>query len=266
MVHPHLPGAQAALDTNDRARYAHRNTARSERRPQRSTPLTRRYEVAGLTHNGDIQTFSKVAPATPSFEDAFASFARGTLIHTPNGPTAIEDLTPGDMVETAQNGAKPIQWIGSIAIHPGLAGQGEENATLTRVTADSFGLGRPMPDLMLGSRARLLFRNTGCEDICGSETAYAPASAFIDGYSMINVRPVSSVRLYHLAVQDQETILANGLEMESYHPGVQTDSMLDLDVRETFMAMFPHARTIQDFGQMRLPRLTRFEVDRLRST
>jgi len=68
-------------------------------------PLTRRYEVAGLTTNGLLTDFHGIAPATPVFEEAFSSFAHGTLISTQTGPVAVEDLTPGTMIRTAENGA-----------------------------------------------------------------------------------------------------------------------------------------------------------------
>ena len=116
----------------------------------RARPLTRRYEVAAIGTDGALTQKAVVAPAIPTFEDAFAGFARGTLITTSDGPIAVEDLCPGMMVQTADNGAMPLLWVGSMMIFPGLPELSEESVRLIRATAESFGMGRPLPDLMLG--------------------------------------------------------------------------------------------------------------------
>lgn len=228
-------------------------------------PLTRRYEVAGLTPNGLFNDFSTIAPATPVFEEAFSGFARGTLIATETGPVAVEDLAPGAMIETADNGAMELLWVGSMMIFPALPDLDEDSAQLTRVTADSFGLGRPMPDLMLGPRARLLHRHSTCRKMFGTEAAFAPARAFIDGFATISVRPATPVRVYHLALDGQQVIFANGMEVESYHPGTQAQTMMDAPTMELFLSLFPHVRTLEDFGPMTYPRLTAFELESMRA-
>jgi len=55
-------------------------------------PLTRRYEAAWLAPSGEIKTSTRMAPATPQFEEAFSALGRGSLILTEDGPIAVEDL------------------------------------------------------------------------------------------------------------------------------------------------------------------------------
>ncbi|WP_095588491.1 Hint domain-containing protein [Actibacterium ureilyticum] len=262
MVYPR-PAAHGAASANITPRKT--PSARLEHLPQRNTPITRRYEVRSLTPEGEQVDFMRVAPATPVFEDAFAGFARGTLFSTESGPVAIEDLQPGMMLETGRAGMQPVLWVGSMTVYPGAAGQSTESATLTRITADSFGLGRPMPDLMLGARARLLYKGAGCQEMFGSDAGFAPARAFVDGISAIRIQPAAPVRVYHLALHGQQIVMANGLEVETYHPGQHADMMVEPEIRDIFLGLFPHVRSLSDFGMMPLPRMTAFELENLRA-
>ena len=263
MFFPHSSDAGPAA--SKRAKPAgHTTTAVSERRPRPVMPFTRKYEVAGVTPSGQFERFTRLAPATPAFEDAFAGFARGTLIQTPRGPVAVEDLAPG-MPITVDGGDLPLLWIGSMTVYPDLPGQPEESGRLTRITADAYGLGRPMPDLLLGSRARLLFRHAQCEALFGQRAAFAPARAFIDGMSAVQIFPAGPVRIYHLALERQAVLRANGVEVESFHPGQAVDEMMERDTLNLLLSLFPHARSLGDFGPMPYPRLTSFELEGMRA-
>ncbi len=197
------------------------------------------------------------------FEEAFAAFARGTLIATPTGQTAVEDLLPGDMVQTAA-GPRKLLWLGNMELARPEASFATEQPRLTRLAADSFGLGRPMPDLLLGPRARILIRSPRCRQMLGAAEAFAPANGFIDGVSVIELRPISHVTLYQLAFDGQQTILANGIEAESFHPGLRLDSMLEPETLAQFLDLFPHVDSPDGFGPMPIPRLTSFELERMR--
>lgn len=245
-------------------------STRTARQPSalvgRAQPLTRRYDVSALLPNGDIDQFNRVAPATPVFEDAFAAFARGTLIATADGPVAVEDLVPGAMVETVTAGPKPLLWVGAMTVFPeGSDGNGGEGGGLTRLATDALGFGRPQPDLVLGPRARILYRTPGCRALIGAETAFAPARAFVDGDGVIPLTPMSPVRVYHLAFDGQQVLRANGMEVESYHPGLQPEAVMTPETVELFLALFPHIKNFADFGAMPVPRLTAFEAGRLRA-
>lgn len=233
---------------------------------RRSNTLTRRYEMLWLEPDGTIGDASRVAPATAAFEDAFAAFGRGTLIATTQGPVAVEDLLPGTMVETVADGPQPLLWSGSMMLFPDPShGAGGEAARLTRFSSDALGPDRPAPDLMLGPRARLLYRHARCRDLLGSTEAFAPARAFTDGVSVVEVVPVSAVKVYHLAFGAQHAILANGIEVETYHPGPQPEATMSADMLAMFLTLFPHIETLRDFGPMTVPRLTAFELENLRA-
>ena len=268
MASPHRPAAvQAASLHVPRPGQSPTGTAPAAGGPvRRDLPLTRRYEVACLLPNGDLDRMSRVAPATPAFEDAFGAFSRGTLVATVDGPVAVEDLLPGTLVETASHGPQPLLWVGAMTVVPDAGTRhGGEVARLTRLAADAFGLGRPMPDLVLGPRARILHRDARCAGILGTAQAFAPARAFADGESVIEVTPASPVRVHHLAFDRQQTILANGIEVESFHPGPQAGALHTPEMAALFLALFPHLDGFDGFGPMEVPRLTAFELESLRA-
>ncbi len=265
MVSPLRP---AAFSANGRAltpRQDHLPVPRSDA-AHAARILTRRYEVLSLAPNGDIESMTRVAPATPVFEDAFAALARGTLVATSEGPVAVEDLLPGTMVETVSSGPQPVLWIGAMTVFPDRGdGTGGEGGGLTRLAADAFGIGRPAPDLVLGPRARVLYRSPGCRALIGAPEAFAPARGFVDGDQAIQLTPVSPVRVYHLGFYGQQVIRANGMDVESYHPGPDPEAMMMPDMLDMFLALFPHVDTLSDFGPIDIPRLTAFELERLRA-
>lgn len=232
-----------------------------EGQPQRVRALTRRYEAQWLAKAGNVEGSTRIAPATALFEEAFSALARGALVATEAGPVAVEDLVPGMRALTAEGGARTITWIGSMTLFPGRDGEGE--STLTRITAEAFGTNRPLPDLMLGPRARLLLRDARCRAVAGSDAAYVPARAFIDGVSVIEVRPATPVATYHVVLDRQASLRVMGMEVESYHPGTGIEAMVEPRLLALFAAVFPHLSQLADFGAQAHPRLTRFEVERL---
>ncbi len=232
-------------------------------RPQRAPVRTRRYEIAWLSASGDIETSTRIAPAIAQFEEAFSALARGTVLQTEDGPIAVEDLMPGTRVQTAEGRFERVMWVGSMTIFPPNAVSGIEPALMTRVTADAFGLGRPNPDLVLGPRARILLRDDRFHSATGISAAYAPAAAFIDGVSIVEVTPIAPIPVYHLVLERHGAIRAAGLEVESYHPGVGTGDATDPQLAALFLALFPNMKSFADFGPVAHPRLSADEMERV---
>ncbi len=262
-----LPAAESA--GQDKRPATHSPSARQLRAPsqdetpQRTRPLTRRYEATWLTDTGEVQSSTRIAPATALFEEAFSAMARGTLITTEAGPVAVEDLVPGMRAITGEGRSETITWIGSLTLYPDPQGRGTGESMLTRITAEAFGASRPMPDLVLGQRARLLLRDARCRAISGSDTVYVPARAFIDGVSVIELRTMTPVVAYHVVLQRHASLRVMGMEVESYHPGTGIEAMVEPRLLALFAACFPQLSQLSDFGPEAHPRLTRFELERL---
>jgi hypothetical protein len=214
----------------------------------------RKYEVAALIGDGPVRYSQHIAPATPVFEAAFSAFARGTLIATPDGPCAIEDMTPGMQVETRDSGPVPVLWIGSMTMVPGTSADAPELARLTRIMSDTFGLSRPMPDLVTGPGARLLHSPATLRELAIDTKVLTPVRAFVDGVSVIEITPPRPVALFHLCLPRHAVIRAAGLEVETFHPGPSLLRDMGLNMQALFLSLFPHLERASDFGRLAYPR------------
>lgn len=260
MSFPHAPRTHSAVSYKSSQPGT---PVRADARPMRSTSLTRRYEVSWLDRDGLVQSSTRLAPATPQFEEACSAFARGTLIATDRGMVAVEDLEPGMAVQTAEGCSEQVVWIGSMMIYPAHSLPGIEPAMLTRITAEAFGTGRPMPDLMLGPQARILFRDLRCRLVTGAEAAFAPARAFVDGDSIISVTPAATIMVYHVMLRRHSPIRTAGIEVESFHPGQGFGEIIDPQLAGLFLSLFPNVTGFADFGPLSHIRLSTAEAERV---
>ncbi len=264
MANPLFPGVFPGNQTSN-SNYDYETgqvgTANSVSRSDRG--FVRAYDVAWLDQKNRACFDSIVAPATPVVESACSALSRGALVATARGPIAVEDLTPGIEVITREGEALPLKWIGSYEM-AGAEAPGKSNEQLFRVTTDTFGQGKPSQDLMLAPRAHILLKHAACRSLFGMDMAFGPIRAFEDGVSVIAVSPVSPVCVYNLAFDRQATIFANGVEVESFHPGPHASTLLDDEMLYSLLRLFPHVASLDDFGPQQIDRLTRFEVGALR--
>jgi len=215
----------------------------------------RKYHVKTLRPDGSVRETEQIGPATPVFEAAFSAFAHGTMIQTPRGPVAIEDIYPGMKVKTADRGPMPVLWVGSMTLVPKAQGVASRDCRLTRVMSDAFGLGRPDRDLMAGPGARLLMRPAALRDSFGRERVLMPARDLVDGHSVIEIVPPRPVTVYHLCLRRHAVISAAGMDVETYHPGAGFERSMGQNMEALFLSLFPHIEKPQDFGATAYPRL-----------
>ena len=211
---------------------------------QRQRIPTRRAEITWLTQDGQVENKTCFIPAMPVFQDAMSAMAQGALVQTPTGPVAIEDLEPGMEVCTADGENEVIQWIGSMTIFPNAADLSLPQAMLYRVTDGGYGLDRSAPDLMLGPSARLLPGLSASD----SASPLHNISGLADGYSVIEIRPMSAVRVFHISLKNHRLLRVNGVLVESYHPGAEARLNLSREMFPIFMGIFPHMTSEGDFG------------------
>lgn len=221
----------------------------------------RRVDIAVLTPSGRVEEVSRLVPSLSTFEEPFAAFARGTLFPGSGGLIAVEDLWPGMELRVEGGRLVRLAWRGSTMIVPQGQGQDPAMTRLTRIAAESMGYARPFHDLVLGPRARLVNRRPGVRLLTGREAALVPAADLVDGVAAVELTPASPVEVFHLGFERHERLLANGVEVESYHPGPLHAFPLRGDQLALFLSCFPHLPDLFAFGEPVLPRLRLRDLD-----
>ncbi|MEM6407152.1 MAG: Hint domain-containing protein [Pseudomonadota bacterium] len=224
----------------------------------------RAYEIAWQDEHGRARFDAVLAPTDPVLEATIANIARGAVIATQTGNIPVEDLQPGDLVQTVEFGLLPVRWIGSYIVQPGTNDPQRSVTRMVRFSHDTFGLAKPSADLVLAESAHVLVRDTKCQALYGMEQAYAPARAFEDGAQVFSITPAAPVAVYNLAFDKHATIVANGMEVESFHPGPLVEFMGDAHMRIATLRLFPHVASLHQFGAPSTQRLTVYETSQLR--
>jgi hypothetical protein len=116
---------------------------------------------------------------------------------------------------------------------------------------------------VLGPTAHLLHRAAGVRTLTGKRSAFIPARDFVDGSHFIALHPTIPVQLFQLGFARQESLLVNGIEIESLHPGTFFGLGLRGDMLAQYLALFPHKNDLDDFGEMRHPRLRMRDLELL---
>lgn len=234
--------------------------AQEDGRSRRNLPQLRLYEIAHLTSSGHIKELKHLAPAHPAFENAFSAFSRGLMFDTEHGPISVEDLLPGDRLRVAGGGFRTLLWKGSIAVTPDEIGHGPR---MMRISVDAFGYDHPARDSVFGKSARIYRTSPGIRNLTGQDGALLPVTDLEDGITAIGINPISPVKMYHLAMARHERLTANGIEVESYHPGTAGELPLRGVSLTVFENMFPHISQLADFGPLRYQRLRAEQLDRV---
>jgi hypothetical protein len=241
------PYVRTSQPVSTRSAQIQSNILRPTDQPKRPAFTVRLADIAALRPDGSLFVDQIKVPAMPVFDAALSAFGRGTLLQGPDCPVAIEDIQPGDQLITAQGNVSTVTWIGSASFSPAELGS---RMPLTRVMADSFGVGRPDSFLTLGAAARMLKTPAHLRAGTSKTPLMTHARDFIDGTNVIDVTPPTPLRLFHLALDQHGAVMASGLEVEAFHPGLHPTRNLSHTLRIVYMAMFPHIHHLSEFGPM----------------
>ncbi|MCR8723747.1 Hint domain-containing protein [Frigidibacter sp. ROC022] len=166
-------------------------------------------------------------PAAVAYEDHVAPicFVTGTRIATPEGERPVESLRPGDMVETRDNGAQPLLWVGRTAVG-GTARAEDPRYAPVEISPGALGPGQPHQRLVVSRQHRLLLSGWQVDLMFGLHEVLVPAGALLGQPGFSRGRPSGGWAYHHLLCPAHEILLAEGAPAESFLPGPEACAAL----------------------------------------
>jgi hypothetical protein len=155
-------------------------------------------------------------------------FTPGTMIETASGPRRVEDLRPGDLVLTADNGAQPLLWVGRTTV------KAQGKLAPIRFEAGVLGTNKP---LIVSPQHRILIEDWRAPYLFGHSEVLIAAHCLVNGKTVTRVEG-GEVEYLHLLFSRHEIVTANGAKSESFYPG-HAVSMADSQTQAEILTLFP---------------------------
>lgn len=160
-------------------------------------------------------------------------FTPGTLIDTPDGPRAIERLSVGDLVNTVDDGPKPLRWIGRSWVKA----QGE----FAPVTFEEGSLPGLTSQLTVSPQHRMLVSGPSAELHFGVSEVLVAAKHLL-GMPGVSRTPAKIVTYIHIMMDEHQIVYAEGAATESFYAGKEGLMSINPACRERLYDSFPHLR------------------------
>ncbi|MEM8653652.1 MAG: Hint domain-containing protein [Pseudomonadota bacterium] len=165
-------------------------------------------------------------------------FTPGTLIDTPQGPRAVEDLREGDRVHTQDSGAQDILWIGSRRM-TGARLFAMPHLRPVRLERGALGGDHPSQPLLVSPDHRMLVKGDVARDLFNTPEVLVAAKDLVDGQSITVAQRLREVTYVHLLLLRHEILWANGVATESFHPASAALSSLSDADRDRLLEQIP---------------------------
>lgn len=165
-------------------------------------------------------------------------FTPGTWINTPHGVRQVQDLREGDLVQTRDNGAQPIEWIGSRRM-TGARFFVMPHLRPVRIRPGALGIERPEGELLVSPEHRLLVRGAAARDLFNTDEVLVAARHLVNGRNVGVDTTIKEVTYIHLLLPDHQILWANNVETESFHPASADFSTLKDEDRMRLLVRKP---------------------------
>ena len=165
-------------------------------------------------------------------------FLEGTLIATPDGARAVEALSIGDLVATADGSTRPVRWIGrqtvvAVFAHP-------LHAYPIRIAGGALGDGLPVRDLFVSPDHAILV-----------DGLLVQAGALVNGTTITRApAPAPHFTYFHVELAGHDLILAEGVPAETF---VDNVTRRRFDNHAEFEALYGTEET--RIAELPLPRI-----------
>ncbi len=170
-------------------------------------------------------------------------FTAGTLIDTPGGPRPVEDLRPGDLVSTLDNGPQPVRWVGHRTVTRAEMLRDPRLRPVTIATG-AFGRSRPLRDLTVSRQHRILWTGWASALYFAEPEVLVPAHKLVNGRTVRLTLPRGDVTYVHFLCDRHEIVTAEGLATESFFPTQLSLGGVEAKARAELLLIFPELRTL----------------------
>ncbi|HEV8677950.1 MAG TPA: Hint domain-containing protein, partial [Stellaceae bacterium] len=152
----------------------------------------------------DAASFTTAPDGAGGTELTPVCYCRGTLILTPAGEVAVEDLAIGDLVMTLSGAARPVKWIGRRAYDGRFVA--DNRAVLpVRITAGALADGVPARELRVSPGHALYF-----------DGELVRAEHLLNGATIVQEAAGERVEYFHIELETHDILFADGAPAESY--------------------------------------------------
>lgn len=182
-----------------------------------------------LTEQGD-------APGNMALEGILC-FARGTLLATPKGEIAVENLRVGTKLRTYQGGLTTARFIAHTHVSAPMLRNHPKLAPM-RIKAGALGAGLPLQDLLVSRQHRILLQSRVAERVIGQTDTLVPAIHLTQKNRIEPETPEGGISYYHILTDHHQILIANGAPCESLYIGEQTESFLCKTDRDEIERLF----------------------------
>lgn len=209
---------------------------------------SRTLDADGNSYSGTINLFDAAGDVSGTFafseiERMVPCFTPGTLIATPRGEIAVEELKVGDRVITRDNGIQMIRWVGMRRLGPeDLKLASHLQPVLIRQGA--LGNGLPERDMMVSPNHRVLVANDKTA-LYFEDREVLVAAKHLTGLRGVDQVQTTVVTYIHFMFDQHEVVLSDGAWTESFQPGDQSLRGLDNGQRNEIFELFPDLKSAQ---------------------
>lgn len=165
-------------------------------------------------------------------------FTPGTRIETPEGPRLVEEFREGDYVQTKDNGAQPVQWIGRRRM-TGARLFAMPHLRPVRIRAGGLGIHQPDQELLVSPEHRMLVKGPVARALFNTPEVLVSAKDLVNNGSITFDMGLREVTYIHLLLPRHQVLWANGVETESFHPASAAMSTLDAGDRMRLLEINP---------------------------
>ena len=165
-------------------------------------------------------------------------FTPGTRIVTPDGARQIENLRPGDSIQTKDNGPQQVIWTG----HRRMTGarlHAMPHLRPIRFRSGALGIDRPDEDLLVSPQHRMLVKGAAALSLFHADEVLVAAEDLLNDGSICIDRTLREVTYVHVLMERHQIVWANGLETESFHPSNTALETVDPAQRAGLLDILP---------------------------